>query len=104
MAALHGGGAQPRARRRSLALAVRLANLLILGGLTILIVWLGASRVLENAMSVGMLIAFIAYKDQFIRTGDHADRSRGRPRHAAVHASGVADIALALPEPAEGRP
>ena len=52
------------------------------------IVWLGASRVLDNTLSVGMLIAFIACKDQFV------DLSMLR-----LHAERVADIALTKPEP-----
>ena len=30
-----------------------------------IVLWVGATQVMDNAMSVGMLMAFIAYKDQF---------------------------------------
>ncbi|MGI9417831.1 MAG: peptidase domain-containing ABC transporter [Geminicoccaceae bacterium] len=85
-----------------LALVVRIANLLILGGLTILIVWLGASRVLDSSMSVGMLIAFIAYKDQFVERVTALIDRVVELTMLRLHAERVADIALSPPEPRDG--
>ena len=51
---------------QKLGLLFRTSNTLLFGALTILVVWLGARRVLDNAFSVGMLVAFLAYKDQFL--------------------------------------
>src|SRR5205807_3192129 len=51
---------------QNLALMFKVGNGLLVGGLGILVVWLGARRVLENQMSIGMLLAFISYKDQFV--------------------------------------
>jgi hypothetical protein len=42
-------------------------NQLIFGIERLLIIWIGAALVIDNAMSVGMLIAFLAYKDQFVQ-------------------------------------
>ena len=71
---------QPAARRRrSSSCCFRTANSLLLGALGILVVWLGARRVLDNLFSVGMLLAFIAYKDQFLEPRQRAHRPAGRP-------------------------
>ena len=48
-----------------LTIAFRAGNGLIFGIEGVLILWLGAHLVLDKALSIGMLIAFIAYKDQF---------------------------------------
>ncbi len=48
-----------------LSIAFRAGNGLIFGLEGVLILWLGAHLVLDKALSIGMLIAFIAYKDQF---------------------------------------
>jgi ATP-binding cassette, subfamily B, bacterial CvaB/MchF/RaxB len=48
-----------------LSIAFRAGNGLIFGIEGVLILWLGAHLVLDKALSIGMLIAFIAYKDQF---------------------------------------
>jgi ATP-binding cassette subfamily B protein RaxB len=38
---------------------------LLSGGFMVLIVWLGARQIIETELSVGMLIAFLAYRGQF---------------------------------------
>jgi ATP-binding cassette, subfamily B, bacterial CvaB/MchF/RaxB len=48
-----------------LSIAFRAGNGLIFGIEGVLILWLGAHLVLDKALSIGMLMAFIAYKDQF---------------------------------------
>jgi len=50
---------------QKLGLAFRSANGLVFGVERVAIVWLGALLVLDSAFSVGMLFAFMAYKDQF---------------------------------------
>lgn len=72
---------------------------LLRGSLAIIIVWLGASRVMDNTMSVGMLLAFIAYKDQFFsRVGALIDRLVDLYM-LKLHAERLADIALTDQEP-----
>lgn len=84
---------------QKLKLFIKTANSLLLGGLTILVVWLGAKRVLDNSFSVGMLLAFIAYKDQFIgRISGLIDRLVDL-QMLKLHAERLADIALTAPEP-----
>src|SRR4030095_14910579 len=51
---------------QKLRLVFRVANSLTAGALTILVVWLGARGVLDGMLTVGMLLAFLAYKDQFL--------------------------------------
>jgi ATP-binding cassette subfamily B protein RaxB len=83
---------------QKLRLALRTANALLMGSLVILVVWLGAQRVLDNAMSIGMLLAFIAYKDQFLsRVSNLIDRGADLAM-LRLHAERLADIALAAPE------
>src|SRR5258706_7672327 len=50
---------------QKLTLGFRSANGLVFGVERIAIVWLGALLVLDSAFSVGMLFAFVSYKDQF---------------------------------------
>ncbi len=81
-----------------LQLVMRISNSLLTGGLAILIIWLGARRVMDNTLSVGMLLAFVAYKDQFLdRVSDLIDKALDL-QMLQVHAERLADIALTPPE------
>ncbi|MFC4171100.1 peptidase domain-containing ABC transporter [Microvirga sp. GCM10011540] len=76
----------------------RTGNMLLMGILKILIIWLGARQVLDNTLSVGLLLAFIAYKDQFIsRVSILIDRAVDL-KMLRLHAERLADIALTEPE------
>ena len=84
---------------QKLQLLVRTANGLLIGMLAIMVVWLGANLVLEKQMSIGMLLAFIAYKDQFFsRVSNLIDRAVDLTM-LRLHAERLADIALTKPEP-----
>ena len=50
---------------QKLGLGFRSANALVFGIERVAIVWIGATLVLDSAFSVGMLFAFMAYKEQF---------------------------------------
>jgi ATP-binding cassette, subfamily B, bacterial CvaB/MchF/RaxB len=64
----------------------------------IIIIFFGARAVMEEILSVGMLIAFLAYKDQFSqRVGKLLD-ILVRLGTLTVHGERIADIALAEPE------
>lgn len=52
-------------RTQKLHVAFRLLNGTLFGVERILIIWLGASLVLDGNFTIGVLTAFIAYKDQF---------------------------------------
>jgi ATP-binding cassette, subfamily B, bacterial CvaB/MchF/RaxB len=84
---------------QKLRLLFRIGNSLVVGTLVIVVVWLGAQRVLDGALTVGMLLAFIAYKDQFLsRISNLIDRAVDLTM-LRLHAERLADIALTAPEP-----
>ena len=86
---------------QNLRLVFKIINSLLIGGLAILVIGLGAQRVLENQMSIGMLLAFIAYKDQFLeRVSNLVDKGVDLIM-LRLHAERLADIALTCPEPHE---
>src|SRR5260221_11977646 len=47
---------------QNLRLVFKVVNSLLIGSLAILIVWLGAQAGLDNRISIGLLLPFIAYK------------------------------------------
>jgi ATP-binding cassette subfamily B protein RaxB len=64
----------------------------------IIVIYFGARAVMGGALSVGMLVAFLAYKDQFSsRVGRLLD-TLVRLGTLTVHGERIADIALAEPE------
>jgi ATP-binding cassette, subfamily B, bacterial CvaB/MchF/RaxB len=84
---------------QKLQLLFRTANSLLVGVLAILVVWLGAQRVLEHTFSVGMLLAFVAYKDQFLGRVSELINKALDLRMLGLHAERLADVALTPPEP-----
>ncbi|MDF4005200.1 peptidase domain-containing ABC transporter [Luteibacter sp. PPL552] len=74
-------------------------NQLIFGLERVAVVWLGASFALSNSFSVGMLVAYLAYKEQFSqRIVSLIDKSFDF-RMLRLHGSRLADIVLSEPEP-----
>jgi ATP-binding cassette subfamily B protein RaxB len=83
-----------------LTLGFRSANSLLFGVERIAVVWIGALLVLESAFSVGMLFAFVAYKEQFSsRVAALVDKLVDL-RMLGLQAERLADIVLTPPEPA----
>ncbi|MDP5308471.1 peptidase domain-containing ABC transporter [Paracoccus spongiarum] len=82
-----------------LNLLFKTANMLLLGVLTIGIVYLAARMVLTNSFSVGLLVAFLAYKDLFLRRVSGLIDMLVELRMLGLHAERLADIALTRPEP-----
>ena len=64
----------------------------------IVIIFFGARAVLEGALSVGMLVAFLAYKDQFSQRVARLLDTIVHLATLSVHGERIADIALADPE------
>jgi ATP-binding cassette subfamily B protein RaxB len=81
-----------------LKLLFKIANRLLLGTLTILLIWLGGQRVLDGAFSVGLLIAFLAYKDQFLGRVTELINKAVDLTMLRIHSERLADIALTEPE------
>ena len=82
-----------------LNLLFRTANALLLGTLGILVVYLGARAILAGSFSIGLLIAFIAYKELFLRRVSTLIDTFVDLRMLGLHAERLADIALTAPEP-----
>jgi ATP-binding cassette subfamily B protein RaxB len=86
---------------QNLRLGFKVVNALVVGVLAIVIVWLGAKQVLLGQMTIGTLLAFIAYKDQFLdRVSNLIDKAVDLVM-LRLHAERLADIALTPPEPHE---
>lgn len=81
-----------------LGIAFTLTNQLMFGIGRVALIWIAATLALKNEFSAGMLVAFIAYADQFIsRAGGLIDKWVDF-RMLKLHAERVADIALTAPE------
>jgi len=81
-----------------LDLVFRVSNSLLLGGLTILVVFIGALRVIDSSISLGLLLAFISYKDQFVSRVSELINKAVDLRMLRLHVERLADIALTKPE------
>lgn len=87
-----------------LGLGFSSASQLVFGLERIAVIWIGALLVLDNVFSVGMLIAYLAYKDQFAqRMGALIDKCI-EFRMLRLHGERLADIVLTPPEDAGGSP
>ena len=71
---------------------------LLLGLIGIIVIALGAHRVLSSAFSVGLLLAFIAFKDQFLERVSELINRASDLTMLKLHAERLADIALTEPE------
>ena len=86
-------------RSQKLQVMYRLMNGLLFGVERVLIIWLGARLVIDGDFSVGLLLAFIAYKDQFVgRVSGLIDRLV-EIRMLHLQGERLSDIALAEQEP-----
>jgi ATP-binding cassette, subfamily B, bacterial CvaB/MchF/RaxB len=91
-------------RLARMGLGFNSASQLVFGIDRIAVIWIGALLALENVFSVGMLIAYLAYKDQFAgRMGALIDKWV-EFRMLRLHGERLADIVLSEPEEAEPRP
>ena len=79
-------------------------NDLIFGAENILIIYLGAHAILAGSMTVGMLFAFMAYKQQFVSKASTVVEMAIEFRMLDLHLDRLADMAGAEPEPMGRRP
>ncbi len=80
------------------------ASQLVFGVERVAVIWIGALLAMENVFSVGMLVAYLAYKDQFAqRTAGLIDKWI-EFRMLRLHGERLADIVLTPPENAEAMP
>ncbi len=85
-------------RVQKLSLLFRALNGTLFGIENIAVVWLGALAVLDGGFSVGMLFAFISYKQQFTSRIVGLIEKGIEFRMLGLHTERVADIALTEPE------
>ena len=70
------------------------------GGFYILLLWMGTRQILEGNLSVGMFVAFLAYRSQFdTRLSDLIGKYFDY-KMLSLHAERLADVVLSVPEPA----
>jgi ATP-binding cassette subfamily B protein RaxB len=81
-----------------LSIAFTLSNQLLFGIGRVAMIWIAATLALKNEFTAGVLVAFIAYADQFTsRVAGLIDKWVDF-NMLKLHAERVADIALAVPE------
>ncbi|HET7331679.1 peptidase domain-containing ABC transporter [Dyella sp.] len=81
-----------------LGIVFTLSNQLMFGVGRVALIWIAAKLALSNDFSAGMLIAFIAYADQFTTRSAGLIDKWVDFRMLKLHAERVADIALTAPE------
>jgi ATP-binding cassette, subfamily B, bacterial CvaB/MchF/RaxB len=87
-------------KMQKLDLFYRIAFALLSGGFNIVLLWVGTKQILSNALSVGMLMAFLAYRGQFdTRLSDLISKFIDL-KMLGLHAERLADVVLTEPEPA----
>ena len=77
-----------------LAVSYQTANTLLFSAERVIVIWLAALAVLSNEFSVGMVFAFISYKDQFSQRMASLIDKLFELRMMRLHGERVADIVL----------
>jgi len=85
-------------RLQQLGIRVKLVHGLLLGTENIVLMLLGGFAVLNNEISIGMVMAYISFKDQFYTRVFALLDKVFEFRMLALHLNRLADIALAEPE------
>jgi ATP-binding cassette, subfamily B, bacterial CvaB/MchF/RaxB len=85
-------------RTQKLAIGFMTVNRLLFGAERVGVVWLGALLVMDNALSIGMLFAFVAYKDQFAQRISGLIDKLVELKMLRLQAERLADIVLTPPE------
>lgn len=85
-------------RTQRLTLAYRVLNGLLFGVERIAVIWMGALLVLDNTFSVGMLLAFVAYKDHFATRMSSLIDKGVEVKMLQLQGERLADIVLSAPE------
>ncbi|WP_447938972.1 peptidase domain-containing ABC transporter [Pseudoxanthomonas mexicana] len=85
-------------RLARMGLGFNSASQLVFGIERIAVIWIGATLALQNVFSVGMLIAYLAYKDQFAGRMAALIDKWVEFRMLRLHGERLADIVLTPPE------
>ncbi|MFZ5637714.1 MAG: peptidase domain-containing ABC transporter [Pseudomonadota bacterium] len=87
-----------------MGLGFNAANQLVFGIERIVVIWIAATLAMSNVFSVGMLVAYLAYKDLFAtRVAGLIDKLVGF-RMLRVHSERLAELVLTPPEADDGLP
>jgi ATP-binding cassette subfamily B protein RaxB len=87
-------------RAQRLGILYQGLNGLLFGIENVVTIWLGALLVLDGSgFSVGMLLAFVSYKTQFVQRIANLVEKALELRMLGLHTERVGDVALAAPEP-----
>lgn len=81
-------------RTQKLTIAFSAVNQALFGLGRVLLLWLAATKVLNGQLSAGMLVAFVAYADQFSSRASGLIDKLIEFRMLGLHAERLADIAL----------
>jgi ATP-binding cassette subfamily B protein RaxB len=81
-----------------MALGFNSASQLVFGVERIAVIWIGAVLALQNVFSIGMLIAYLAYKDQFAQRMAALIDKWVEFRMLRLHGERLSDIVLTPPE------
>lgn len=73
----------------------------VMGLERVLVIWIAATLVLDNSFTVGMLVAYMAYKELFTQRVTVLIDRMMEFRMLRLHGERLADIVLAQPEPME---
>ncbi|MEL1265178.1 peptidase domain-containing ABC transporter [Pseudoxanthomonas putridarboris] len=91
-------------RLARMGLGFNSASQLVFGVERIAVIWIGAVLAMQNVFSVGMLIAYLAYKDQFAGRMAALIDKWVEFRVLRLHGERLADIVLTPPEEQDARP
>lgn len=91
-------------RLARMGLGFNTASQLVFGIERIAVIWIGAALALQNVFSVGMLIAYLAYKDQFAGRMAALIDKWIEFRMLRLHGERLADIVLTPPEEQAAQP
>lgn len=91
-------------RLARMGLGFNSASQLVFGIERVAVIWIGATLALQNVFSVGMLIAYLAYKDQFAGRMAALIDKWVEFRMLRLHGERLADIVLTPPEQHEVKP
>ncbi len=87
-------------RAQRLGILYQGLNGLLFGIENVVTIWLGALLVLDGSgFSVGMLLAFVSYKTQFVQRIANLVEKALELRMLGLHTERVGDVALSAPEP-----
>lgn len=83
---------------QKLNLFYRIVHNTLSGGFNIFLLWLGTRQILDGALSVGMLMAFLAYRSQFDTRLSELIVKYFDFKMLSLHAERLADVVLTKPE------